>query len=153
MVLVAAVVVIAVLVLWKFSNSAEEQTTAPGSDTSSLPSPNEKVDIRASFSIETNGLVRNFSDPKYHNLSTDVYIEASDPTVVHVKKPGITWHDFFKTLPMELTKECLTTGTKQTFCTGSEGTLKFYVNEAEDKDLLDKEIMDGDKAQITFSKD
>jgi hypothetical protein len=37
---------------------------------------------------------------------------------VHVRKAGVIWSDFFKTLPMELTKDCLITGTKQTFCIG-----------------------------------
>lgn len=108
------------------------------------------VDIKASFAIMTGNIERSFKAEKYHNLSPDVYIEASDPTVVHVKKAGITWDDFFKTLPMKLTKECLTTGDEETFCEGKGGSLKFFLNDIEDKDLLDKEIKEGDKALIKF---
>lgn len=110
----------------------------------------ETTDIKASFTIVTNGLTRNFSAKMYHNLSPDVYIESPDPSTVHVKKTGITWNDFFKSLPMQLTKECLITGTKETFCRGENGTLRFYINDIEDKDLLDKEIKEGDKVLIQF---
>lgn len=110
----------------------------------------EKVDIKASFTIITDNIIRSFKAEKYHNLSPDVYIEASDPTVIHVKKAGITWDDFFKTLPMKLTEDCLTTGDGETFCDGKNGSLRVYLNDKEDKDLLDRQIKDGDKALIKF---
>ena len=108
------------------------------------------VDYKASFAIFTNGIFRVFTAAMYHNLSADVFIQADNPNLVHVKKSGVTWDDFFKTLPFKLTKDCLTTGTKETFCSGQNGTLKFYLNGVEDKDLLDKEIKAGDRALITF---
>lgn len=111
----------------------------------------EKVNITATFTIITDKITRSFKAKKYHNQSPDVYIESSDPTVVYVTKKGITWDDFFKTLPMKLTKECLTTGDGETFCDGQQGTLKFYLNDVEDKNLLDKEIKQDDKALIKFT--
>ena len=116
-----------------------------------IPSPisqSQKTDIKASFSIVTGNITRSFSAEKYHNQSSDVYIENLDPTIVYVKKIGITWDDFFKTLPMKLTKDCLTTGDGETFCNGKNATLKFYLNDVETPDLLDQEIKDGDKALI-----
>lgn len=108
------------------------------------------VDIKASFQIITQGIVRSFKNPKYHLKSPDVYLSADDPTLVHVKKTRVTWDDFFKTLPVKLTKDCLTTGDGETFCTGQGGTLRFYLNDQEDPNLLDKEIKDDDKALIEF---
>lgn len=127
----------------------------PASKSSALPSttPTPKaqaVNIKASLQIITQGIVRSFKNPKYHQKSPDVYLSADDPTVVHVKKDGVTWDDFFKTLPMKLTKDYLTTGDGETFCTGTDGTLKFYLDDKEDHDLLDKEIKDGDKVLIKF---
>ena len=119
-----------------------------------IPSPTpieQKVDFRASFTIITGNITRSFKAEKYHNLSADVFIEASDPTIVRVKKKGITWDDFFKTLPMKLTKACLTTGDGETFCDGGSGNLTFYLNDVEDKNLLDKQIKAGDKTLIKFS--
>jgi hypothetical protein len=51
---------------------------------------------------------------------------------------------------MSLTKECLVTGTKQTFCTGEEGNLKFYINDIEDKNALDKVINGGDILLVKY---
>lgn len=117
------------------------------------PSPfpqNETVNIQASFTIITGTITRSFKAEKYHNQSPDVYLESSNPTIVHVKKSGITWDDFFKTLPMKLTKDCLTTGDGESLCNGKGGTLKFYLNDSETPDLLDEEIRDGDKALIQY---
>ena len=114
------------------------------------PAVEEKVNFTASFTIITGNITRSFKAEKYHNLSPDVYISSDEPTI-HVKKPGITWDNFFKTLPMELTKECLITGDGETFCDKKDGSLKFYLNDIENKDLLDKEIKEDDKALIRFT--
>lgn len=108
--------------------------------------------IKASFSIITKGTTRIFTDPKYHHLSEDVYIESPNPNIVNVKKTGLTWNDFFKTLPvpMKLNKDCLTTGTDQLFCTGKDGVLEFYLNDKLEMNLLDKEIKQDDKVLIRF---
>lgn len=119
------------------------------------PSPvitqSKEVNYQASFTIKTDSITRSFKAEKYHNQSQDVFITADDPTIIHVTKIGITWDDFFKTLPMKLTKVCLTTGDGETFCDGKDGALKFYLNDVEDKDLLDREMQAGDKALIKFT--
>lgn len=98
------------------------------------------ISFTSSFEIYTNGTRRIFSDSRYHNKSPEVFIESTNPSTVIVKKEGITWDDFFKTLPMSLDKVCLVTGTKQTFCNNEKGKLKFYLNNIETPDALDKEI-------------
>ncbi len=115
------------------------------------PVAEEKVNIMASFTIITGNITRSFKAEKYHNQSPEVYVEAADPTTVFVKKRGITWDDFFKTLPMKLTKTCLITGDGETLCDVKDGTLKFFINDVEDKDLLDREIKEGDKVLIKFT--
>lgn len=129
----------------------ETQTTQSPAATTNL-SPQE-VNYSASFAIFTNGTFRIFTNPMYHNLSKDVYIEASNPNIVYIKKSEITWNDFFRTLPLKLTKECLTTGTKQTFCTDTQGTFKFYLNGKEDTDALDKKIKQGDELLVTYGSE
>lgn len=110
----------------------------------------ESVEKEASFAIFTNGLFRIFTAPMYHNVSPDVFIDASNPNVVHVKKAGITWNDFFKTLPFSLSKDCLTTGTGQTFCTTENQRLEFYINGERSPDALDQVIQNGDKLLVTY---
>lgn len=111
------------------------------------------ADIKAAFAIFTNGTFRIFTDAKYHNLSRDVYIEPPNVNIVNVKKQGITWDDFFRTLPMKLTKDCLTTGTGQTFCTGSSGKLKFYLNGTKDPNALGKIINHVDQLLVSFGSE
>ena len=89
----------------------------------------------------------------YHNLSENAYIESSNPNIVYVKKAGTTWNDFFSTLPFKLTSQCLTTGTKETFCTGNRGTLKFYINGEQSNNALNQEINNGDKLLVTFGNE
>ena len=86
----------------------------------------------------------------YHNLSSNVYISAADPSQVHVKRKGTTWADFFATLPMKLSKDCLVTGTKQTFCTNDSYKLKFFINDKENPNALDEEIKEGDIFKVLY---
>lgn len=86
----------------------------------------------------------------YHNLSTDVFIDSFNPNIVQVKKEGITWEAFFKTLPFKLGKDCLITGTKQAFCTNNTHTLKFYINAKLDPEALEKQLNDGDQLLISY---
>ncbi len=108
-------------------------------------------DYTGNFEIYTLGTKRIFSDSKYHNNSREVFITSEDPGTIHVNGPGITWGYFFSTLPMKLDKSCLTTGTKQIFCTGGGKTLKFFINEIEDPNALDKEINPNDKLKVIFN--
>lgn len=104
----------------------------------------------ASFAIFTNGTFRVFTDPMYHNLSPDVFLEAPNVNIIHVKKEGIIYQDFFNTLPMKLSKDCLVTGTGQTFCDGEINKLRFFINGREDPDALNKIIQPNDKLLVTF---
>ena len=113
----------------------------------------EETDIRAGFAIFTDGLFRIFTAAMYHNLSEDVFIQSDNPNVVHVKKSGITWDAFFQTLPFSLDKNCLTTGTGETYCTGETGVLKFYLNGIKDDNALDKQIKEGDRLLVTYGNE
>ena len=119
-----------------------------------LPAAVEKVkkpiEKKAYFLIFTNGTRRIFDDPKYHNQSEEIYLEAQAPNKLIVKKEGAKWKDLFATLPMELSKDCLMTGTGQRFCTGETGFLAFYVNGEKIDDMLEREINDGDKLLVSF---
>lgn len=111
----------------------------------------QNINITASFTIITDGVTRSFVNAKYHNQSGDVFITADDPTQVHVVKTGIKWSDFFATLPMKVSKDCLITGDGEALCNGEQGTLKFYLNDTEDEGLLDREIKQGNKILIQFT--
>lgn len=110
----------------------------------------EDANFTASFEIYTKGTKRIFTAAMYHNLSDDVYIEASDPSVIHVERDGVTWGEFFGTLPFSLSEECLATGTGQEFCDGDGGELKFFLNGEGVSGVLGREIGEGDELQVIF---
>lgn len=116
---------------------------------SAQPSTKE-VNIKANFAIITDNITRSFKNPKYHNKSADVYIQENDPSIVYVKKLGVTWADFFNTLPMKLTNDCLVTGDGEKLCQAT-GSLRFYLNDVEEANLLDQEIKDGNKILIKYT--
>lgn len=149
------VLIVVVIVGWLIlssnsDNSQEDNTPQTIQQQNPSTSPNITADHTASFAIFTNGTARTFTNPDYHNLSADVFIEASNPHVIHVKKTGITWDDFFKTLPFSLERDCLTTGTGQIFCTNSNSKLKFYINGNPDDDALDRIINAGDQLLVSY---
>jgi hypothetical protein len=143
-----------VLVLLLIKVASINQTQPTKISVSQTPSPTlevtRDVNYEARFAIYTNGTKRIFTNSMYHNLSKDVYIEASDPSIVHVKKDGVIWMDFFMTLPLKLDKDCLTTGTKETFCSTPKATLKFYLNGVRNDKFLFEKIKDGDLALISY---
>jgi hypothetical protein len=112
----------------------------------------EPVNYTAEFAIYTNGTFRVFTSSMYHNLSTDVFITADNPNLIQVKKADTTWQEFFNTLPFKLDKNCLVTGTGQTFCTNEEGELSFTLNDANDPEALDKVIQPGDELVVSFDR-
>lgn len=136
------------------SQSRNRDISAPNPSstvTSVSPTPSvAKLPYKATFAIFTNGTLRVFTDPRYHRLSPDVYLDASDPGVLNITVSDITWADFFATLPMQLSAQCLTTGTGQSFCTGKQGKLSFYLNGSEVPQALDEVIRPGDRLLVTY---
>lgn len=105
----------------------------------------------ARFEIYTLGTKRIFTDSKYHQLNPDVYITSKDPSLIFVNKDDVTWNDFFKTLPMTITNDCLTTGTGQKFCNNNDQVLNFYLNDIK-QEVLNKVIQKDDFLIIKYEK-
>lgn len=152
--IIFAIIVIVVLAavgyfLLKGSSGVRNSTQVPTEKTTE----HQEVQIKASFAIFTNGTFRTFTADRYHNLSEEVFLTPNSPNTVTVTKTGITWKEFFNTLPMEVTKDCLTTGLNQTFCTNDEKTLKFYLNGERYSSALEKEIEDGDKLLVSYGNE
>jgi hypothetical protein len=153
----SVIVIIAVLgasFVLQSSGRKEEAISIPSTPVPSVEITEQAaVDFNASFAIFTHSTFRIFTAAMYHDLSDDVFIEGSNPNIVHVRKAGITWSDFFQTLPFSLDKECLTTGTGQTFCDREGGRLRFFINGIEDPDALNKVINEGDQLLVSFGNE
>ena len=125
----------------------------PTLDTSQINSVEEvavPADFTAKFEIYTNGTKRVFTNAMYHNLSGDVFIESKDPSAIYIKKNGVTWNDFFRTLPFELSENCLVTGNGETYCTGEKGILNFYLNGQSSPNALNLQISPDDELIVRF---
>lgn len=105
----------------------------------------------AQFLIFTHGTKRIFTDPKYHQQSPAVFLTANDSSTIHIEREGVTWADFFATLPFKLNHECLITGTNQTFCQTETQSLSFYLNGKLDPEVLTKVIQPNDQLLVTVS--
>lgn len=149
---IVIVTFIAILSGISYNGTVARRTSGilPNAASTAAPTVSQSVDYRAGFAIFTNGTFRIFTAAMYHERSADVFINAESPNIVQVKRRGTTWNDFFKTLPMILTSDCLVTGTKETFCTGDEGTVSFYLNGEKTDEFLNTEIRDGDRALVSF---
>lgn len=147
----ASIVIIVIVVLgiigWRFY---QRETSIFENNASVSTENTTPTNFTASFEIYTNGEKRIFTQAMYHNQSPDAYIENPDPSIIYVKKDGITWDNFFKTLPFSLTKDCLVTGTKQTFCSNETKKLRFLLNGLDNSDTLKTPIKPGDSLKITY---
>lgn len=110
----------------------------------------QPASYNAAFAIFTNNTFRVFTASMYHNQSADVFIENPDPNIIHVKKQDVTFDAFFQTLPFQISKECLITGTGEKFCNGDANRLRFFLNGVETPNALDLVIQPNDKLLITF---
>ena len=136
----------------KNSNTPQEITSELENNTSPSTEPVDiVVDFTARFEIYTNGTKRVFSDPRYHNLSDTVFINSEDPNLVRVKRKDVIWYEFFNSLPMELSKDCLVTGTGQEFCTNDTHQLTFTINNTPSPNALDMVINKDDTLIVKYS--
>lgn len=147
-ILIAIILFIVLAIYFIFSKNNTNLPIPPTATTTTQPETTS--DVSASFEIYANGTKRIFTDKRYHNLNEEVFIDPQEPNIVQVKRLGITWDDFFKTLPMSLSADCLVTGTKQTFCTGDGKSLKFYINGKLTPDALSKPIIQGEGLKVIF---
>lgn len=157
MIAVIPVVLFAVLLVSRSQPTTEPPPIAssgsPKLSTDTTDVTPQPADFTAAFAIYTNGTFRVFTASMYHNRSPDVYIETANPNLVRVKKSGVTWQEFFDTLPFKLTPDCLTTGTGETFCTSEVNQLAFYLNGVNTSDALSREIKPRDQLLVHYGKE
>ncbi len=105
---------------------------------------------KAKFEVITEGLVRDFGLPMYLLQDPNLYLEASDPSVVNVNVAGASWGDFFGSLPFSVTDECLITGDGEKLCSGEGKVLRFVLNGEEVENVLEMPINEGDELKVVW---
>lgn len=83
-------------------------------------------------------------------LSDKVHMHNFNGNVVHVHEEGITWHDFFDSLGLDIADRI----TQEGKMLGSEGGQVTFVLNGEQKDstVLDLEIRDGNALLVSYGK-
>lgn len=115
----------------------------------------DEVHIHADFLVFIHGSPLDFSIEKYQAEERDdhnsgVHLHNSEGGVIHIHKRGTTLGDFFQSLDMMLSKECLILETKEQYCNDKNNTLKLYVN-GERNEMFDAyEIRDLDRIVLTY---
>ena len=117
--------------------------------------PTEKYHVHANFNVRINGVLRDFSGSQYQSpegKELDKYIHLHDGVgdLIHIHKKGESLNDFFKSLKISFTKDCIILGPSSQYCSGNGETLKFYVN-GKPNNLFEKyEPVDLDRILISF---
>lgn len=116
------------------------------------PTPQPFIPFTARFEIVTNGVIRQFSGPMYLGRSPDAYLLAEAPSVIQVTRDGVTWGEFFDSLPFSLSETCLITRDGDQLCKDATHDLRFYLNGNLKDNLLNLPIMASDSARVVFSR-
>ena len=119
-------------------------------DDGSTSVPEETVHLHADLRVVLNGTAVNFAQDNYREQNENVHMHEGSEPVVHVHAPGIVWSDFFSSLKMNLTDECLTLDTGESYCTGDGNELRFYVNGVATDSIVEAKIADLQRVMVYF---
>ena len=132
------------------SYSVEQTAPAVSTEQPEVSQPVVKAPFNATFNININGIDRIFTAAMYLDQSSEVYIPTQDPTTLVVERYGITWKEFFETLPFKLDTDCITTGLGETFCIDETHSLDFFLNGKLTPDALTKQIEPNDELNVYY---
>lgn len=144
------IILILLFFIYREYKPGEESNASVITDSAASTQQSQTSDYSAGFAVFIHNSFQNFSDPGFYNRSEELFIQAPNPNIISVKKNGKKWGDFFRTLPITITKNCLTMRAGQNYCTGQGGELKFYVNGVKTEDIEEKLILPGDTLLITY---
>ncbi len=85
--------------------------------------------------------------------SENVHVHAPRTNVAHVHREQTTWDEFFVSLGMEITDECLILADEQRLCESPIEPLRFVVNGVEVDTIRFQSLSDLDRVAIIFGSD
>lgn len=130
--------------------NSSKSSSLPKIQTSNQP---QVVQDRAAFAIYINGTEKKLNSDKFFHKSPDAYLSSREVNIINLVNPEVTWGLFFKTLPISISNLCLNAQDEGEHCTGEKGRLRFLLNGTEEKNFLNKKILYGDRALITFGNE
>lgn len=119
--------------------------------------------IHADWKIYIDNIPLDFSDKSHMErmrnnqpVSSFIHVDSSAPVpektgdILHMHAEGIPLWIFFKSVGMDLNKNCITLENKEKFCNSVDKKLKFFVNGKENNELENYVFNDLDKILITY---
>lgn len=116
------------------------------------------VHYHADFKVYIHGQVLDFAQDRFmsteeHALSNFTHLHDGDGEMIHKHMSGITLGDFFKSLGMEFTEDCLALDTGKRYCSEAENTLKMWVNGKANEEFGYYEFKDLDQILISYGNE
>lgn len=157
--LYAAILVLVVLFLWQWISKG-----ASISQISQLQKYNSQLSIlsgigplgsthqHADVKVYISGKAVDFSQRKYQITTSFIHFEDGIGDVVHTHATGLTLGHLFKSLGGDLSNNCLVFE-GQSYCNGSDKTLKFYVNGQPSSEFGYRVIHDLDKYLVSYGNE
>lgn len=82
----------------------------------------------ATFLVMIDGVPLDFSQEKYQVASRYIHVENGVGTTMHKHATEVPVGEFFSSVNMQVTENCLITDEGSTYCSQGDKELKFYVN-------------------------
>jgi len=108
--------------------------------------------IHADFKVYINGEeIKVYQEKNLEkNKFTHMHPGKDEEDVIHVHATGVTLKQFFNTLNIKLSRNCIILEDGKEFCSIKSKTLKYYVNNKLNDEAPDYEINDLDKILISY---
>lgn len=108
-------------------------TTSPTTTHPIGASTNTEVHVHGDFKMYLNDERIRFTDKKYqssteHSHHVSLHFHDGNDEVIHRHADNVTLVEFFASIGMKLTNECLTLDTGKNYCTNATNTLMLIVN-------------------------
>ncbi len=104
----------------------------------------------ASISVRIHGEQFDFTKPQFQLQSSFIHLENFNGYVIHRHSKDVTIGYLFDTLNFGLSQDCIIPPSREKYCSNSDYSLKFYVNEKKVDDLRNYLIFDGDFILISY---
>lgn len=144
----------------KIMELAKEQSKfiKPATGNSNRNATSGLYHAHADFKVYISGKSVDFSQEKYQSTETKhlneyVHLHDGNGEVIHKHKADVTLGLFFKSLKMDLSKDCLVMDTGEKYCNDSKNTLKMYVNGQKNDQFADYNMQDLDRILISYGSE
>ena len=155
--IVIALLVVAILMLWRELSFVKKNSALYVNHLEQLTGIGRlgSTHIHADFKVYINGKeIKVYQEKNLEkNKFTHMHPGQDEEDVIHVHATGITLKQFFNTLNIKLSRNCIILEDRKEFCNEKLKTLKYYVNDKINDESPDYEIIDLDKILVSYGNE